>query len=351
MSALRVALAPLDSLSLDSPLQVWRDGRVESHSLRQLAVSDKGAIVQCFLHPADSLLTSIELPALAPAKIKAAVGCAAQALILGPLEQMHIAHSSRDSEGRVHIGWLPRLLLEQLGQLFEALPLKLSGLYSAPYALPVNADGTPTHALLDDHLLVRLGAHHVECQPLVNAPPPDLLAPALCLNGPLPDWDLQGGLLKPAHASAGWGKAAACVVATVLVWTLGLNLYSARQAEQGQQLKAQMVQQVRQAFPQIPVVLNPLQQVRQQLEAKADTSAAGQGFAALLTHSAEVMPFMAGSVQELVYANGELRLNLLPDSPSAPPQAAWDTALTQAGIQASHDENSWRLRPVVKASE
>lgn len=351
MSVLRVALAPLDSLTLDSPLRVWRDGRVELRTLGQLAVSDKGAALQCFLHPADSLLTSIGLPALAPAKTRAAVGCAAQTLILGPLEQMHIAHSSRDSQGRVHIGWLPRPLLARLGQVLEPLALRLSGLYPAPYALPFSPDGTPTRAVLDDHLLVRWGAHQAQCEPLVDAPPADLLPPAEYLNGPLPDWGLQGGLLKPAHAATGWGRAVACVVATLLVWTLGLNLYSAGQAEQGQQLKTHMVEQVKQAFPQIPVVLNPLQQARQQLAKSADASPDGQGFIALLTRSAEAMPFMAGSVEALVYANGELHLNLLPDTPNAPPTATWDAALTQAGLQASPEANGWTLRPLAKAND
>ncbi|MCS5517246.1 hypothetical protein NWF32_27125 [Pseudomonas qingdaonensis] len=52
-----------------------------------------------------------------------------------------------------------------------------------------------------------------------------------------------------------------------MIWTLGLNLYAARLADTGQQLRQHMHQQVRAAYPQLQVILNPLQQVRQQLAA------------------------------------------------------------------------------------
>ncbi len=58
------------------------------------------------------------------------------------------------------------------------------------------------------------------------------------------------------------------------MWTVGLNLYAARQADEGQRLKALMSQQVRQAFPELPVVLNPLQQARQQLTVRQTGAAA-----------------------------------------------------------------------------
>jgi hypothetical protein len=57
--------------------------------------------------------------------------------------------------------------------------------------------------------------------------------------------------------SGGWGRALACVALAAAIWTTGLNLYAARQADEGQRLKALMSQQVRQAFPEVPVVLNP----------------------------------------------------------------------------------------------
>ena len=61
------------------------------------------------------------------------------------------------------------------------------------------------------------------------------------------------------------------------VWVVGLNLYATREATQGQRLKAQMSQRVKQAFPELPVILNPLQQARQQIAARQSGTPAKAG--------------------------------------------------------------------------
>jgi len=136
MTRLRLALPPLESLTSDTELefaQLDRKGHV-SHTgistLGQLGQRVKSQAVECFLHPMDTVLTRIELPPLSASRIDAAVTCAAQALILGPSEQMHVAHSARDADGQVHLSWLPKAVLDRLGQLLGLHGLKLSGLVS-----------------------------------------------------------------------------------------------------------------------------------------------------------------------------------------------------------------------------
>jgi len=140
MKRLRIGLPPLDELTTESQVQfAWLDraGQVSQQgqgSLAQLA-NNPAAF---FLHPRDSLLTSLELPQLPSAKVDDAVTCAAQALILGSLELMHVAHGPRESSGRVQVGWLPKSSLEHLGWITTQLKIKVRGLYPAPYALPVS---------------------------------------------------------------------------------------------------------------------------------------------------------------------------------------------------------------------
>ncbi|NBF13348.1 type II secretion system protein GspL, partial [Pseudomonas sp. Fl4BN1] len=174
MSRLRIALPPLDELALEGPVdfaRLDRSGRVNEIGrcpLGQLAKAGKPTAVECFLHPLDSLLTSIELPQLPAARIKAAVACAAQALILGPSEQMHVAHGARDGQGQVSLSWLPRSTLQALGRMLEQAGLKLQGLYPAPYALPVPLPGQLSLCLVDGQLLVRQSIGQGSVQPLVE---------------------------------------------------------------------------------------------------------------------------------------------------------------------------------------
>ncbi|MGE8411650.1 MAG: type II secretion system protein GspL [Pseudomonas sp.] len=389
MSRLRIALPPLGELCrADVPRQypvdfarLDRQGRVSELGrcpLSQLGATGKGAKplpVECFLHPQDSLLTSIELPQLAAARIKAAVTCAAQALILGPIEQMHVAHGPREADGQVVLGWLPLEDLQVLGRCLDQAGLKLLGLYPAPYALAAPVPGQLNLALMDGLLVLRhspgLGSVQLLLPELAGNPLQDTLEPLratgaeLCWiggeapadiaqqlpaeqrwSGATPAWSLHAGAGAGRVAAKGWGRALGCCALAVAVWVLGLNLYAAREVDQGQRLKAQLSQRVRQAFPELPVVLNPLQQARQQLAAR-QSGAAGDsspGFASLLQQAASAMPFMVGSVQSLVFAQERLQLELVPDTPKVADDS-WQGALTQAGYSVQREANGWTLAP------
>lgn len=342
MKRLRIALPPLDQLGAESQVKfAWLDRGVvvsEGHeSLAQLGKSRQA--VECFLHPRDSLLTGLELPPLAAAKTQAAVACAAQALILGPVEQMHVAHGPRESDGRVQVGWVPKAGLERLGQVLAQGQLKLRGLYPAPYALPVGAA-----ALHDGYLLTRDSLQQGAVHPLgLQALDVPLVAAAQRWSGAVPGWGLHARLSQPS--GAGWGRALACVVLATAIWTLGLNLYAARQVNEGQRLKALMSQQVRQAFPELPVVLNPLQQARQQLAARQTGAAAdpGQRFPNLLQLAGSNLLFMVGSVDKLTFEQGRLHLEMLADSRSPAAEGEWQAALGQAGFAATRDEHGWSI--------
>lgn len=370
MSRLRIALPPVDQLSVESQVQfarLDRAGRVTGEgysSLAQLGQAHKTLATECFLHPRDSQLASLELPPLPAAKVAAAVACAAQALILGPIEQMHVAHGPRENTGRVQVGWLPVAGLEQLNRVLTQVQLKVRGVYPAPYALPVPAAGQTTVAFADGHLLLRHSLQQGAVHPLGQQALDDLLSRGADpdqvgedtprrWSGMAPTWGLHGRLKATQAGTAGWGRALAFSALALVVWTLGLNLYAARQVDAGQRLKAQMSQQVRQAFPELSVILNPLQQTRQQLAARQSGAAddPGQRFTHLLQLAGSNMPFMVGSVETLVFEHGRLQLSLLADSRSPAVKDDWQATLAQAGFSAIRDGHSWTLVPAAESLE
>jgi len=372
MSRLRIALAPLDGLGLDSSVafaRLDRQGQVRDagHStLRALGQGTKHVTVECFLHPRDSLLTSLELPPLSAAKITAAVTCAAQALMLGADDQMQVAHGPRGADGQVQVAWLDRESLGALGRILLQAGRKLRGLYPAAYALPVLSG--PVACIEDGHLLVRHGLQHAVVQPLmeealdewllevgpglhwVGESPPqgsiDTLPATQRWTGTAPGWGLHAGLTQGRGERGGWGRAAGICALALAVWVIGLNLYASRETAQGQRLKAQMSQRVKQAFPELPLILNPLQQARQQGAARQNGSVSdpAQRFASLVQQAGSAMPFISGNVQELVFEDGELRLKVVAEAQKTAAGEDWRMPLTQAGIEVATIDQGWILR-------
>lgn len=378
MSRVLLALPPLHSLSLDSACEyarLDRNGQVSATgqcTLAQLGQGAKTPALECFLHPQDSLLASIELPPLSASRLKLAVACAADALILGQPQQMHVAHSPREASGQVHLAWLATSSLQALGGLLAEARLKLRGLYPAPYVLPVPPPGQVSACVWEGHLLLRHNLGQAAVQPLLGQPLETLLNDGLGWSwigdgappsvdqalpaqqrwsGARPAWGLHGGVAQAPQSAPGWGRALVCCALALAVWTLGLNLYAAREAAEGQQLKAHMSQRVKQAFPELPVILNPLQQARQQLEARQSGAQADpqDAFAALVQQAGAALPFMVGNVQRLDYDQGQLHLTLLADAANAPADATWQAALAQAGVDASREANNWTLRLAAEA--
>ncbi|WP_419736148.1 type II secretion system protein GspL [Pseudomonas sp. COR18] len=375
MTLLRIALPPLAHLTAHSEFEyvgLDSSGRVSQPrvgTFMQLGEAARSQAVECFLHPVDSVLTRIEIPPLSSARIGAAVRLAAQALMLGDSDQMHIAHSGRDGAGWVHVSWLPKAHLDCLGQLLWQHRLALRGLYPAPYRLALPPDGQTSACVQDGQLLLRLNAEQATVEPVFEECLAERLAqgevfhwigdnapagvftqqPATWLwTGVAPKWGLQGGTRQPRVAAQGWGRAVGCCLLALAVWAIGLNLYAAREVSEGQRMKQQMSQRVRQAFPELPVILNPLQQARQQLAARKQgaVSDPGQLFNRLVLQAGSGMPFMSASVERLVFVDGALQLTLLADARRFGADRSWQDSLARVGISAKADENGWTLRPV-----
>ncbi len=339
-------------------------------TLAELARRRQGLPVELFLHPRDCRLASLELPALPAAKLAAAVNCAAEALVLGDPTQLRLAHGPRGAAGRLSLGWLEASLLAPLEQALQRLRLDVRQVQATPYLLPLRDDGWVAGEW-DGHLLLRASLADAVVHPLPEQGMGELpeglrlywlgerpawnsaaleraeaLDEALRWSGPASPWGLA---LKSPVTSAGngtWKMPLVCAALALLVWVAGLNLYAGQLAGQGQSLQRQSSQRVQQAFPELPVVLDPLRQARERRDAylagKADGDAA-PGLAALLHGAGEAMPFLAGRLQRLDYHAGELDLELLPGPPGGD-AAAWQGELGKHGLQADASDKGWQVR-------
>jgi len=288
-------LAELEDASLLDYRQAERGGQATRAQLQRQA---KGAPWRLHLHAHDSLALALALPPLTGKRLSAAVGCAVQGLVLGDAGQVHVAHGPRQADGQVAVAWLGLAQMARLQTWLRADGIRVAGLFARQ---------------------------------------DDTASPV----------DLAGGLAGPVKSPA-LGRTLAIWGAAAVIWCLGLNLYAAHLADEGEQLRAHMVAQVRMSFPQLPVVLNPLQQARQQLQGG---QGAGPGLAALLDGAGQDMPFLAGNVEALDYQDGVLRLTPLDDGGKAPADSAWQADLAARGIEGQASGQGWTLRAAKPAGE
>jgi len=366
---LRIALAPLAQLTADSPLDfAWLDRKgalVEQgrQPLRELSGAAQGKALELSLHPQDTLLACIELPPLPPARLGDAVRCAADNLLLGSDDTVHLVHGPRDAGGQVQLAWFERGALSGLLQLLQGLRLQPRGVYAAPCFLPLAEPGTCTAASVEGHLLVREDLQRAWVHPMMQEGAEQLRERLVRWVGegpesvdswpdeqrwlgPVPAWNLLSGIEQNVRGTQRWGRAVGCCAVAALIWALGLNLYAMRLSGEGQSIKGQMTSRVQQVFPELPVILNPLQQARQQRDARRN-GALAEGpvsFAALVQQAAGQLPFMAGAVDKLDFDGSELHLTPRTPARKPPADSGWQTSLAQAGIVAELANGQWTLK-------
>ncbi|WP_144631026.1 type II secretion system protein GspL [Bordetella genomosp. 13] len=393
--SLRVALPALHAVGPDtvaSCAQVGRDGAVQFEGelpLRDVAARWPGQPVHLLLHPSDVALASVPVPPLSGARLDAAIATAVEPLVLGDLSSVALAHGPRGADGQATVAWVEREALEGAVQRLAGCRLRIAGFYPAPFSLPVAAEGW-TARQAGDSLVVRTGTDGAlvfplpadagmqdgqppaavafiaaevrqaappavtwigsspAWWPLASEAPAMLVPPSQRWAGALPAWSLAIAA-GPSDSPRGWREPLAWVAAAAVLWMVGLNLYAGRLASEGAALQQHMAQRVRMVFPELPTVLNPLQQARQQRDARAaaqEQGAAGE-FAVLLRLSGQALPFHSGEVRELRYVPGEITLHT---SDAGPPtgqgEPAWVQEARKAGLAVEPGEpaGAWRIR-------
>ncbi|MGF6347162.1 type II secretion system protein GspL [Variovorax sp. W2I14] len=310
----------------------WRDG--STLALEEIAARFRAKRIEACLHPGDVPTASFALPPLSGRRMRAAVMGAIEPCALRPLETLVTGFGVRASDGTVPAAWVGRDVVDGWSALLLRHGLAVRELHLPAAFLPLPNAGW-TACQIDRWLVVRTGREHGfthwlpegmdreagiaahaggdAALPAVRWIERDGQDAAAQWTGEGWRWSLpvgsseagNSGVAALAAPAVAWGAIAAAV------WLIGLNVYASQLAAQGQTLKRQMAARVKAAFPDVPVVVNAVQQARQQKEALAAGApqAAKDDYAGLSRAATRLLAQApAGQVQGLRYAEGALHI-------------------------------------------
>ncbi|MEC5319222.1 type II secretion system protein GspL [Brenneria populi subsp. brevivirga] len=339
---LRLILPPFQS-GTKAPLRcAWRTSQ---DGWQSAAHDDPAAVsrlyqarrIEACPHPADVAMAEVALPPLPAGRRRVAVLGALEPLALTPPESLAVGFGARAADGRVPVAWADATPLRAALRELRRHGILVRAVYPPPAFLPYFDSQTAAALRIDDWIIVRTGIDAGWIYPLV-AHLHDAAQIARRVQGRLPDgvaprWLEEDAAASPAPAAwrgegwpwplsvmdeadglfgAGWPAPAAgwaCVAAAI--WLAGLGLYAARTDAEGRALNRALSAQVKAAFPEISVVINPLQQARQLRDARrGGAQGASADFPTLLRAAADLLPQADGQVQTLEYREGELRFRL-----------------------------------------
>lgn len=287
----RLLLPLLSELTPVMPLTfalVGRDGRLLRSgqlALQPLAALASAWPVHAIVRDEDAVVARVTVPPVAARRLGDAVRSSIEPMTLSDPDHLLVAHGPRQADGTVAVAWTARDPLDRAWSLLAAAGLNVVSLVPHALALP---EGDPHPGRI-----LELPAG------------PRWLAP-------LPAWSFTGTARRPAVGAGRWRRPVIWAVVACTVWVLGLNVYAARQGGRLDAMRESMRQTVQRAYPQIPVVIDPLRQARQQRDALrlAGGDEAADDFMPLALAAADVLEFAQGHVLGLQYEGGRLTLTL-----------------------------------------
>jgi general secretion pathway protein L len=326
--ALRIALPSMRALTPDTPVPfvlLDRDRRILRAGelpLRDIAPALPAARVEAVLHPHDTVDTRIQLPPLRGERLLAAAIASVEPLTLSATDELAIAFGPREPDGQAPVAWTDR------GALVRAwTTLAEAGLHVVAFY--------PTRALLPDEA--------------AQLTVPLTLPADARWQQPAPPWSLALAELRPA-AQGGWRWRAplAWGAAALAVWLGGLNIHAAQLAAEGEALQESIHDRVAQAFPELPVIIDPLKQAQQRLDAlRAARGATSDGdFMRLALASTRLLPAGQMQLSALSYQDGVLSIDVDAGGDAAP--TVDSTAQRQAGtlgLRLEATGTGWKIAP------
>ena len=390
---LRVMLPRARSIAASPVRCAWRSGTgawqaATCDGLSALTARFKPRHVEVCLHPADVSMARIELPPLASQRLRTAVIGAVELLALSPSSDLVVGFGPRGDDGWVPVAWMSARVLSELLQVLKAQGVLAHAVFPPPAFLPgpqdgAWSDGAVAAIVVDDWVVVRTGAAEGMSYPMPQgcADPTQIEAK---LKPHLPDprplhllstdepregagtgdssslsslggsgwkWSLPIGDATPGGAGRRWLRPlVGWTAAALAVWLVGLNLYASRIAAQGQTLTRQMAAQVKAAYPEVPVILNPLQQARQLRDARRAGVVAGGSpeagsFATLARASAGLLTQAKGQVQRLEFRDQRLDVRWRDGAaPSADELKSLQERAQQLGLAVSAESGGLRIQ-------
>jgi general secretion pathway protein L len=374
VNTLRVRLPPLAELRADSPLEFEvLDGerRVARRGAAVPAALPRVARTEIVIAAPDALLLDAALPRLAGARLRAALPALAEPMLIGDVEQAFVAASRPDAAGRATLAVLDRALFGRALELLKRAGVEPASATPEPLALaavPGRWRLRLGEACGSLRVSDRLGA---ACSAPVDAGPPVELRLALAQAATRPEaievegecdatgWSQALGVTVVAAAPdrervppvalellqyefaprmadwAAWRAPVVLAAALALTWIAALNVDAWLKLREERQLRGQMSAAFREAFPRVPVILDPLAQMRRGV---ADLrSGAGTGDAAdfvpLASSVARALRADADSVRQIEYRDRALRVQFDPRAVDTPAKReALIQRLAKAGL-------------------
>ena len=387
MNALRLRLPPLAELGADSAIDfevIDGNRRVLERGIAVPAALPRLARVELIIAAPDVLLIDAALPKLSGARLRAALPGLAEPMLLGDIEQAFVVAGRPDGTGRATLAVLDRALLRRALELFARLGIAPVSATPEALALPVTRGrwrfqiGTGYGTL---RINERLG---IACSHSGGADPPVELRLAIEQAGAArPEAiDVEGECDSAAWTTAlgvkvdvaipdrgrampvalellqyefgprmvdwrAWRVPAALAAALVLAWIAALNVDAWLKLREESQLRDQMSATFRAAFPRVPVVLDPLTQMRRALadmRSGAGTGDAGD-FLPLAASFAQAVQMDAESVRQVEYRDRTLMVRFEPRAvDSTAKRDALVARLTKAGFSARFSDAVLNVR-------
>jgi general secretion pathway protein L len=376
---LRVWLPALADLRPDTPMSFEvLDGhrRVRNRGEAVAAGLPKGADCELVLDALDVLLVQVRLPKLNAARVAGALRGLVEEHVAGDVDRCHVAASAPDAEGFAAVGVLDPGLLRRGLEILQRAGQRVVQATPQPLALPLSpgnwrarvrdgrgsirtgllsgasfstAAGVPVELrLLLAQASRRPAAIEVEgdcalhgwAESLtVDAVPatPEAIAPPVVLD--LLQFEFAAGIV-PWRT---WRTTLALSAALLLVAIGGLNLHALVLRAQEKALRADMVRIVQEADPQVPVVLDPVAQMRRHVsDLRAGAGTDRDGFVALAATFAQIAG--ADTVQGLEYRSGQLAVRLrAPLGEADARRKALAEAAAAAGVQLTFSGDAVQL--------
>jgi general secretion pathway protein L len=143
-----------------------------------------------------------------------------------------------------------------------------------------------------------------------------------------------------------WRTPVALAAACLVTWIAGLNVQAWLMVREERGLRAQMESQFREAFPRVPVVLDPLKQMRRGVaELRGGAGAADpRDFLPLAAGLARALPAEGDVVRTLDFRDQVLRVEFDPKAIDPKRREALLRELSAAGLAGTFSEGTLTLR-------
>jgi len=382
-----VRLPPLGELGADSAIDFEViDGvrRVLERGTAVPAALPRLARVELVIAAPDVLLIDVALPRLSGARLRAALPALAEPMLLGDIEHAFVVAGRPDRAGRSTLAVLDRALLRRALELFARLGIAPASATPEPLTLAA-APGRWRLRIGIGYGTLRMGERlGIACSHAGGADPPVELRLAVEQAGAArPEAiDVEGECDSAAWTAAlgvkvnvtapdpgraapvalellqyefgprmvdwrAWRLPAALAAALALAWVVALNVDAWLKLREERQLRDQMSATFRAAFPRVPVVLDPLAQMRRALadmRSGAGTGDAGD-FLPLAAGFAQAGQMDTESVRQVEYRDRALLVRFEPRAvDSAAKRDALVARLTKVGLSARFSDAVLNVR-------